>query len=624
MPVNPSAALQASISGGANQAGGITAALSATVQLVPVSSVGWTSQRYEIYSYPVGFATPAGWTLDGTTGAIYYATSSTPPIFTVTPWGKYLFRLTVNGGLDGNGVASPALLDESCAVDVRSPNGLHDLAWNETSQFSLSEKWVAHQKANLRVLESGLLSFPTLSSLQAYSVSGLPDGSVFVVTELYRSMRLTLVTSSATADNVLVFASSTAGRVLFRDTTYGTTGAASVTTYYISGPDATTPGNDANAGLTLASALASIDEWNIRCAGQRIGVNVTIWLSGSVSTNYYSQRVSADLGEVSLTFKGIRSYTGAVTGSATCTAWDNATKTIGKMVLASGNWSALVDKPIEFSGISNAIGWVTDEIVSGTAITPGPFDTSTRASVSGSGSQAWRSYTQASIGRLAVEPTGRGHVEFVDINILSPDAGADCSVVFTGCTIYSPYKGTNVEYNGCHFSGIFSLGPVTRINSCSMRTGAINQGLYESSVSPTRVILIGQNLFRCSSSTWGFELLLGSSLVIGDDTTNLVSGALAIYGALWGLRGSGRVQVTSVGYLWGVDLPVSGVLVRVPNGVLWTYSVAAQIGTSDLIGTSPAAKYAVGANSPTTSTTLPALGGTGGVYGFARDSGSGS
>ncbi len=622
MPVNPSAALQASISGGANQTGGITAALSATVQLVPVSSVGWTSQRYEIYSYPVGFATPAGWTLDGTTGAIYYATSSTPPIFTVTPWGKYLFRLTVNGGLDGNGVASPALLDESCAVDVLSPNGLHDLAWNETTQFSASQKWVAHQKANLRILDAST-PYASLAVLQAKSVTGVVDGSVYY-TATPRAMRLTLATSAATPDGYRIFSSSAAGRVFFRDTNYGVPGASEVSTWYISGPAEAIPGDNANDGLSAATPIRDVQELNYRLAGQTVVTNVTVYVAGANVTTIWNQRFSPDLAEITFTFVGVRSYVGAVSSTCTMTAWNNATKTVGKMVLGAGNWSSFVGRPVEFTGIANCIGWVTEEIVSGTAITPGPFNLSTLSSVSGSGAQAWRSYTQPSLGRIAVEPTGRGVVVFQDIDFLAPDASASCRVVFNGCRLAVPYRGITVTYNGCHFTGGLSFGECGRLNSCSMNPGVGGQGVYEGWFTPSRVIMVGQNLFRGTTSTWAIELLLGSFLVIGDDSIIGAAGALAIYGSPYGLRGSGKVHVTGVGFLWGIDIPVGGVLVRVPNGQTWTYVTAGNIGLSDLLAVSPAATYAVGAASSVTSTTLPAVGGTANAFGFARDTGTGS
>ena len=223
------AALQASIAAGANQTGGITAADGNTCQLSGVSTVGWAMQRFEIYSFPVGFALPAGWSLDAVTGAYYYAASATCPIFTMTPWGKYLFRLTVGVsalglGLDRDGNPDPALVDNTCAVRIASPAGLHDLAWNETTQFSTPKKWVADQAANLRILNSGLgagtvpdtrtltagagmTGGGTLAADRTFNVIANADGSIVVnandiqLNTAYTAL-LNGATSSPTADTL--------------------------------------------------------------------------------------------------------------------------------------------------------------------------------------------------------------------------------------------------------------------------------------------------------------------------------------------------------------------------------------------------------------------------------------
>ena len=216
------AALQASIAAGANQTGGITAADGNTCQLSGVSTVGWAMQRFEIYSFPVGFALPAGWSLDATTGAYYYAASASCPIFTLDPWGKYLLRLTVGVsalglGLDRDGNADPALVDNTCAVRIASPAGLHDLAWNETTQFSTPKKWVADQAANLRILNAGLGSGTvpdtrtltagagitgggTLAADRTFNVIANADGSIVVnANDIQLNTAYTALLNGATA-----------------------------------------------------------------------------------------------------------------------------------------------------------------------------------------------------------------------------------------------------------------------------------------------------------------------------------------------------------------------------------------------------------------------------------------
>lgn len=136
MPTTPYATLLASVAAGAPTAGGLTATAGQTVQLSGESTVGWTAQKFEIYSYPVGFAVPAGWSTDAA-GVYFYSTTSTPPLITLsaaTTPAKYLYRLTVNNGLDGSGVADATLVDEATAVRVAGVGGLHAFAPGETSQ----------------------------------------------------------------------------------------------------------------------------------------------------------------------------------------------------------------------------------------------------------------------------------------------------------------------------------------------------------------------------------------------------------------------------------------------------------------------------------------------------------
>lgn len=157
MPAVPFAQVQASIDGGANVSGGITATLGQTCQLSGVSTSQWTSQLWEIYEYPTGFALPADWTY---VGGSYQSAAVTPPIFTMTPWGKYFFRLTVNTGLL-NGVLAPSgsvqpLIDTTTAISILSPSGLIDVGANETNQFDAMRQWMAAIKADLRVIAAGV------------------------------------------------------------------------------------------------------------------------------------------------------------------------------------------------------------------------------------------------------------------------------------------------------------------------------------------------------------------------------------------------------------------------------------------------------------------------------------
>lgn len=147
----PYAKLFVSLNSGALQDGGVPAALSDTVDLSAESTVGWPASgvgapKWEIYGYPPSFTVPAGWSTDGTTNAYYY-TGVTPPQFTLTHWGKYMLRLTVQGGGGDK-------TDESTAISVEDASGLVDLGKYETNQFNPG--WDDDHRANLRVIATGL------------------------------------------------------------------------------------------------------------------------------------------------------------------------------------------------------------------------------------------------------------------------------------------------------------------------------------------------------------------------------------------------------------------------------------------------------------------------------------
>lgn len=160
MPSAPYAKVLIQVNAGPLQSGGLLVVYGNTIQLAAESVVGWTSQRWEIYDFPVGFGLPSGWSLDGSTG-VYYSLSVLPPIFTIPAssalWGKYLFRLRINGALTDD-KAEQKLTDETSAVETLSPStGLHDLGAGETTQYSPIKSWTFHHKINLRTID-GIVS----------------------------------------------------------------------------------------------------------------------------------------------------------------------------------------------------------------------------------------------------------------------------------------------------------------------------------------------------------------------------------------------------------------------------------------------------------------------------------
>lgn len=155
MPTPPYAKILVSVNSGPQQSGGLSVVYGDAIQLSAQSTVGWTSQRWEIFDFPVGFGLPSGWLVDSS--GVYYSLAVTPSAFTVPAssavWGKYLFRLRVNGALS-NEQALQQLFDETTAIETVSPSaGLHDMGAGESVQYSAVKAWTFHHKINLRTLD---------------------------------------------------------------------------------------------------------------------------------------------------------------------------------------------------------------------------------------------------------------------------------------------------------------------------------------------------------------------------------------------------------------------------------------------------------------------------------------
>jgi hypothetical protein len=168
--MSASARVLVSIGGGAFTSGGVFAAFTQSVALSAASTVGWTSAIWELYDYPSGFSTPAGWTL-APTGVIYYQPSNPttpPPSFNLPAsgsnnWGKWAIRLRINGNpVQPNADGSPntsfnaAYTDTSTAVCVRSPvAGMDGVFLGETTQFDAFRQAIGELMQSLRALDAG-------------------------------------------------------------------------------------------------------------------------------------------------------------------------------------------------------------------------------------------------------------------------------------------------------------------------------------------------------------------------------------------------------------------------------------------------------------------------------------
>jgi hypothetical protein len=145
------------VNGGAPQRGGIAANFGDTLQLYADSTIGWSipAAVWEITTYPAGWPPPSGWSVDTTTKAYFILgnLSSLPPFqlpdASTGLWGKWKFRLRVNGG-------GGPLTDWSTAVEIVSPHGVHDLASSEGSEFGAERGWPRDQQQNLRLLDKAV------------------------------------------------------------------------------------------------------------------------------------------------------------------------------------------------------------------------------------------------------------------------------------------------------------------------------------------------------------------------------------------------------------------------------------------------------------------------------------
>jgi hypothetical protein len=164
MPTPPYAKLRVALDGGAAASGIIIAPGGNVCQLSadPAGTGGVYAYKYEIWEYPAGFATPAGWTLDGTSGVLSYTAGPTPPTVTLPAaslWGKWFLRFTVNNGDPGANPSIPAtqLVDQSTVIKIAHPSGYEDIGFLESNQFDAQRQWVAALKNNLRLSALGIV-----------------------------------------------------------------------------------------------------------------------------------------------------------------------------------------------------------------------------------------------------------------------------------------------------------------------------------------------------------------------------------------------------------------------------------------------------------------------------------
>jgi hypothetical protein len=179
----PYALAQVSVNGGAPSPGGgpgagVVIPASATIAFTGVDTTGWVTALWELYDYPPGWSVPSGWTRIAATGVVQFSGTSltpNPPVWTaptISGWGKWGLRLTVNNATDPQGAVNfPRMVDTSLALTMYSLHGFHDGLAGEQSQFiaaspAPNRQWAEDYKLNVRTMESLAASGGSISPTQ--------------------------------------------------------------------------------------------------------------------------------------------------------------------------------------------------------------------------------------------------------------------------------------------------------------------------------------------------------------------------------------------------------------------------------------------------------------------------
>jgi len=423
------------------------------------------------------------------------------------------------------------------------------------------------------------------------TMSGI-DGTV-IFTSPPRGMRLVLRSGAFTADGIRYFASATTGKFWVRDTSYGSAGAADQATWHVRWDGG---GNDANDGTSYATALATLDELDMRLSGQQIIVPMTVNCYGTSPP--FAQRFAPTIRNgPPITLQGVRDYTGADTGSISITAWNSATKTIASLTRASGSWASLVGKPLELTNRPGVIAWVTRDAGGGVADSNGPITAATGITAAVSASEPYTSYTMARATRLYLAPKGHGSMIVSDLDIGELDGG-DAGITYTGCRI-GPMRSIahGSSFSGCHFWYEPTFYEPVVLTGCSSQV----------------------QLFVKEQATFDGPCLVApptsghSSLIVLPGGAANIIGALASVGGAYTVIHDGTQVYVQGGYLWGKDAGTGIGLLR--GGRLFLYTAAGNLGYS---GSAPPHLWTIGGTVPSYSDTLP-FPATTSAGGFNRD-----
>lgn len=171
MPDPSNIKLTVSIDGGAPilgpVQGGVVVVGNNVVQLGHQNTSGAKKYRFEIYDYPPGFTTPAGWTQDSGQRVMYYM-GPTPPSFTIpaasTVWGNWILRLIIDDGVrpsqifQGETEQADDLIDDSLGLRRAHASGFLDVAFGEKNQIDQLRHAVHALKTDIRLMAGAVLA----------------------------------------------------------------------------------------------------------------------------------------------------------------------------------------------------------------------------------------------------------------------------------------------------------------------------------------------------------------------------------------------------------------------------------------------------------------------------------
>lgn len=189
--------------GGGAASGAILGVEGDSFQLSASSKAGWTaaSARWEIYDFPAGFAQPAGWSTDGTTGAYYYATANDdPPAFTVPQpyWGKFMLSLTATE-------SSVTTTDTNTAIDIRSASGHSNIGRSEGAVFGGEQKrWVGELQRFIKSVGDRIAGAESAIGGQAFFPTGVAGDDTDAIETLLNAGALVVLYGTLFLDRPVI------------------------------------------------------------------------------------------------------------------------------------------------------------------------------------------------------------------------------------------------------------------------------------------------------------------------------------------------------------------------------------------------------------------------------------